>query len=188
MWHRNEISGALSGLTRVRKFVQDDAHIFCTPDQVRLGSAHSARRCVDTVNSCPSVCAHPSLRCARQVQREVASVLQMVRDVYEVFGFTFELALSTRPAKFIGSTETWDLAENALRQGTHAWRVGGLEGWRAGGRNVRKPAAGHALLLTCAPLSYPPSVPPRRWSCPVAHLRPTLQPSLFSSSLLSLYE
>jgi len=28
--HRNEISGALSGLTRVRRFVQDDAHIFCT--------------------------------------------------------------------------------------------------------------------------------------------------------------
>lgn len=32
--HRNEISGALSGLTRVRRFQQDDAHIFCTPDQV----------------------------------------------------------------------------------------------------------------------------------------------------------
>jgi len=28
--HRNEISGALSGLTRVRRFQQDDAHIFCT--------------------------------------------------------------------------------------------------------------------------------------------------------------
>lgn len=32
--HRNEISGALSGLTRVRRFVQDDAHIFCTSKQV----------------------------------------------------------------------------------------------------------------------------------------------------------
>ncbi|WVR04974.1 threonine-tRNA ligase [Kwoniella sp. DSM 27419] len=32
--HRNEASGALSGLSRVRRFVQDDAHIFCTPDQV----------------------------------------------------------------------------------------------------------------------------------------------------------
>ncbi|RMZ82193.1 hypothetical protein DV738_g1808, partial [Chaetothyriales sp. CBS 135597] len=32
--HRNEASGALSGLTRVRKFQQDDTHIFCTPDQV----------------------------------------------------------------------------------------------------------------------------------------------------------
>ena len=32
--HRNELSGALTGLTRVRRFQQDDAHIFCTPDQV----------------------------------------------------------------------------------------------------------------------------------------------------------
>eukprot|EP00798_Chlamydomonas_sp_ICE-L_P008893 gene8893-3776_t len=32
--HRNEYSGALTGLTRVRRFQQDDAHIFCTPAQV----------------------------------------------------------------------------------------------------------------------------------------------------------
>lgn len=32
--HRNESSGALTGLTRVRKFCQDDAHIFCRPDQL----------------------------------------------------------------------------------------------------------------------------------------------------------
>ncbi|KAI9328575.1 Tarsl2 protein [Zopfochytrium polystomum] len=33
--HRNEASGALTGLTRVRKFHQDDAHIFCRPDQIQ---------------------------------------------------------------------------------------------------------------------------------------------------------
>ncbi|MCJ1358830.1 MAG: hypothetical protein MMC33_008830 [Icmadophila ericetorum] len=33
--HRNEVSGSLSGLTRVRRFHQDDGHIFCTPSQVR---------------------------------------------------------------------------------------------------------------------------------------------------------
>lgn len=33
--HRNELSGALTGLTRVRRFQQDDAHIFCTPEQVK---------------------------------------------------------------------------------------------------------------------------------------------------------
>ena len=33
--HRNEASGALTGLTRVRRFQQDDAHVFCTVDQVR---------------------------------------------------------------------------------------------------------------------------------------------------------
>ncbi|PWN90114.1 threonyl-tRNA synthetase [Acaromyces ingoldii] len=32
--HRNESSGSLSGLTRVRRFHQDDAHVFCRPDQV----------------------------------------------------------------------------------------------------------------------------------------------------------
>lgn len=33
--HRNELSGALTGLTRVRRFQQDDAHIFCTTDQIK---------------------------------------------------------------------------------------------------------------------------------------------------------
>uniref|UniRef100_A0A672FYW9 threonine--tRNA ligase n=1 Tax=Salarias fasciatus TaxID=181472 RepID=A0A672FYW9_SALFA len=32
--HRNELSGALGGLTRVRRFCQDDAHIFCAPEQL----------------------------------------------------------------------------------------------------------------------------------------------------------
>lgn len=39
--HRNEPSGALHGLMRVRGFTQDDAHVFCTEEQVR-----------DEVNSC----------------------------------------------------------------------------------------------------------------------------------------
>jgi threonyl-tRNA synthetase len=38
--HRNEPSGALHGLMRVRAFTQDDAHIFCTPDQVQQESAN----------------------------------------------------------------------------------------------------------------------------------------------------
>ena len=33
--HRNELSGTLSGLTRVRRFVQDDAHIFVRPEQIK---------------------------------------------------------------------------------------------------------------------------------------------------------
>ena len=36
--HRNELSGALTGLTRVRRFQQDDAHIFCMPEQVTFTS------------------------------------------------------------------------------------------------------------------------------------------------------
>ena len=38
--HRNEASGALTGLTRVRRFVQDDTHVFCTPDQIE-GELHA---------------------------------------------------------------------------------------------------------------------------------------------------
>ncbi|MFA6907910.1 MAG: threonine--tRNA ligase [Candidatus Micrarchaeia archaeon] len=34
MLHRNELKGVLGGMTRVRKFSQDDSHIFCTPEQV----------------------------------------------------------------------------------------------------------------------------------------------------------
>eukprot|EP00698_Gefionella_okellyi_P009499 TRINITY_DN2420_c0_g1_i1.p1 TRINITY_DN2420_c0_g1~~TRINITY_DN2420_c0_g1_i1.p1 ORF type:complete len:694 (+),score=179.10 TRINITY_DN2420_c0_g1_i1:67-2082(+) len=79
--HRNELSGALTGLTRVRRFCQDDAHIFCTPDQV---------------------------------QSEIAGALDFLKFVYGVFGFTFTLALSTRPDNFLGDPEQWDAAEKAL--------------------------------------------------------------------------
>ena len=36
--HRNELKGALGGLTRVRRFQQDDAHIFCRQNQVCIAS------------------------------------------------------------------------------------------------------------------------------------------------------
>lgn len=44
--HRNELSGALSGLTRVRRFQQDDAHIFCTTEQIRT----EIDSCLDFMN------------------------------------------------------------------------------------------------------------------------------------------
>ncbi|KAG7475335.1 threonine-tRNA ligase, cytoplasmic-like isoform X1 [Solea senegalensis] len=45
--HRNELSGALGGLTRVRRFCQDDAHIFCTPEQLE----EEIVACLDFVRS-----------------------------------------------------------------------------------------------------------------------------------------
>uniref|UniRef100_A0A674CF71 threonine--tRNA ligase n=1 Tax=Salmo trutta TaxID=8032 RepID=A0A674CF71_SALTR len=45
--HRNELSGALGGLTRVRRFCQDDAHIFCTPEQLE----EEIMACLDFVRS-----------------------------------------------------------------------------------------------------------------------------------------
>ena len=79
--HRNEISGALTGLTRVRRFQQDDAHIFCRYDQI---------------------------------MDEVLGFLDFMSYVYEVFGFKYELYLSTRPAKMLGSAKLWDMAEQSL--------------------------------------------------------------------------
>uniref|UniRef100_A0A671RDY8 threonine--tRNA ligase n=1 Tax=Sinocyclocheilus anshuiensis TaxID=1608454 RepID=A0A671RDY8_9TELE len=76
--HRNELSGALTGLTRVRRFQQDDAHIFCSMDQIEF---------------------------------EIKGCLDFLRTVYDVFGFTFKLNLSTRPEKFLGEPEVWDQAE-----------------------------------------------------------------------------
>ncbi|CAA7029500.1 unnamed protein product [Microthlaspi erraticum] len=81
--HRNEASGALSGLTRVRRFQQDDAHIFCTE---------------------------------KQVKEEVKGVLDFVDYVYTIFGFTYEIKLSTRPEKYLGDLETWDRAEESLKE------------------------------------------------------------------------
>eukprot|EP01018_Ginkgo_biloba_P009148 Gb_19674 [translate_table: standard] len=79
--HRNELSGALTGLTRVRRFQQDDAHIFCKETQVK---------------------------------EEVKGVLHFLQYAYGVFGFTFDLELSTMPEKHLGDLETWERAEAAL--------------------------------------------------------------------------
>ncbi|XP_064867377.1 threonine--tRNA ligase 1, cytoplasmic [Oncorhynchus nerka] len=79
--HRNELSGALTGLTRVRRFQQDDAHIFCTMDQI---------------------------------EEEIKGCLDFLRTVYECFGFSFKLNLSTRPEKFLGEPAVWDQAEKQL--------------------------------------------------------------------------
>jgi threonyl-tRNA synthetase len=79
--HRNEASGALTGLTRVRRFQQDDAHIFCREDQIK---------------------------------EEVKGSLAFLEYVYTLFGFKFDVVLSTRPKKALGSVELWDKAEAQL--------------------------------------------------------------------------
>ena len=80
---RHEKSGVLHGMLRVRQFTQDDAHIFCTPDQLNV---------------------------------EIQKVLDFVDDVMEIFGFSYEVELSTRPQKSIGSDEIWEHATQALIQ------------------------------------------------------------------------
>ena len=62
-----------------------------------------------------------------QVAREVEDVLRMVGEVYGVFGLTYKLALSTRPATYLGALEVWDRAEAALTNALNAtglpWEV-----------------------------------------------------------------
>ena len=80
--YRYERSGVLHGLLRVRGFTQDDAHIFCEPDQL-----------LD----------------------EIKGVIGMVQNMLPTFGFTeFDIYLSTRPEKFVGSLDKWELATGAL--------------------------------------------------------------------------
>lgn len=80
--HRHELSGALHGLFRVRAFTQDDAHIFCTEEQLA---------------------------------DEIINTIDYYLSVYKDFGFkNFEIFVSTRPKKSIGTDEAWELATNSL--------------------------------------------------------------------------
>uniref|UniRef100_A0A8C7W2R3 threonine--tRNA ligase n=1 Tax=Oncorhynchus mykiss TaxID=8022 RepID=A0A8C7W2R3_ONCMY len=92
--HRNELSGTLTGLTRVRRFQQDDAHIFCTMEQI---------------------------------ESEMKGCLDFLRCVYDVFGFSFQLHLSTRPEKYLGDIAVWNQAEkqleNSLNEFGEPWKL-----------------------------------------------------------------
>ncbi len=50
-----------------------------------------------------------------QIEEEIARVIALIGQVYGVFGFSYQVELSTRPEDFMGSPELWDAAENALR-------------------------------------------------------------------------
>ncbi len=81
--YRYERSGVLHGLLRVRGFTQDDAHIFCTP---------------------------------QQMEEEILSTLFFAKDMLSAFGFEdYEIYLSTRPEKFVGTVQMWERAEKALK-------------------------------------------------------------------------
>ena len=86
--YRWEQSGELGGMTRVRGFTQDDAHIFCRPDQIK----QEVQQCIGIV-------------------KHILGTLQM--NDYRV-----RLSLRDRDysdPKYVGSEENWHLAEDALR-------------------------------------------------------------------------
>ncbi|WKY45844.1 threonine--tRNA ligase [Eubacteriaceae bacterium ES2] len=50
-----------------------------------------------------------------QIEAEVIKVIELADDIYNVFGFSYKVELSTKPDKAIGSDEVWEKATNALR-------------------------------------------------------------------------
>ena len=86
--HRNESSGSMHGIMRVRAFTQDDAHIFATEDQIT---------------------------------DETRTFCELLLSIYKDFGFEdVVVKFSDRPEIRAGSDETWDKAENALREAIEA--------------------------------------------------------------------
>ena len=84
--YRNELSGALHGLTRVRGFTQDDSHLFVTPEQLE-----------------------------GEATRVLEFVISMLRD-FGLDDFELELSMrDDEKDKWIGSDEFWEYSTNALR-------------------------------------------------------------------------
>lgn len=84
--YRYEQSGELHGLTRVRGFTQDDAHIFCTPDQVK------------------------------EEFMKVMDIIFIIFNALDFTQFEAQISLRNKNnrAKYIGSDENWEKAETAI--------------------------------------------------------------------------
>lgn len=96
--YRYERSGTLHGLMRVRGFTQDDAHIYCLPEQL---------------------------------ESEIVGVLDLTETILTRFGFNkYDIMLSTRPEKSVGSDAIWEAATVALEGALKAkgWSYGVDEG------------------------------------------------------------
>ncbi len=88
--YRYEQSGELHGLTRVRGFTQDDAHIFCTPDQVK-----------------------------EEFIKVIDLVLYVFRSLgFENYTAQISLRDPENKTKYIGSDEAWDRAEREIQEAT----------------------------------------------------------------------
>ena len=86
--YRHEQSGELGGLTRVRGFTQDDAHVFCTPEQVKAEF------------------------------KDVIDLTLKVLDALDFDAFEAQLSFRDpdEAEKYVGGAEKWDAAEDAIRE------------------------------------------------------------------------
>ncbi|PZP49138.1 MAG: threonine--tRNA ligase [Pseudopedobacter saltans] len=97
--YRYEQSGELHGLTRVRSFTQDDAHIFVKPDQV-----------------------------LEEFKRNI-ELVTFVFNALDFKDFTAQISVRdlTNKEKYIGSEENWEIAENAIRQAAKEYGLPTIE-------------------------------------------------------------
>ncbi|MEE9270863.1 MAG: threonine--tRNA ligase, partial [Candidatus Krumholzibacteria bacterium] len=86
--YRRELSGVLHGLLRVRGFTQDDAHIFCTPEQVGDEVYNTLGFALDVLRACG----------------------------FDNFNVELSVRDPNDPEKYAGSLAEWDHAETALEQ------------------------------------------------------------------------
>lgn len=57
-----------------------------------------------------------------QISSEIEGLFDFLKAIYGLFGFTFKLKLSTRPEKYLGELETWNYAEDQLRQALNRFK------------------------------------------------------------------
>jgi threonyl-tRNA synthetase len=96
--YRWEQSGELNGMTRVRGFTQDDAHLFCTEEQIG---------------------------------QEIKGCLDLVKLVFNTLGMSdYRVRIGLRDSdstKYVGDSEKWDMAEEALREAAQTLDVDFVE-------------------------------------------------------------
>lgn len=89
--YRYERSGVLHGLMRVRGFTQDDAHLYCLPENLK---------------------------------EEIIKVIDFTVYMLKSFGFTeYDVYLSTKPEKYVGSDDDWEKATDSLRYALEAKKM-----------------------------------------------------------------
>jgi len=64
-----------------------------------------------------------------QITREIEGLFDFLRCIYGLFGFPFKLKLSTRPEKYLGNIEAWNVAEAKLRDALNSFKEAGGADW-----------------------------------------------------------
>ena len=107
---------AVAGLTRVRRFQQDDGHIFCTVAQIKQEVASV----LDFIMTVYKYFARASklLRPSPASPGPLRPSLSFAGLRFRYFGMTFALKLSTRPENALGEIEVWDKAEAYMTSGS----------------------------------------------------------------------